>query len=159
MQGSLIEQRGKRSVVDALIRSCRDRDDISNQIARVAFAQDAQDWDAIGAVYVEGAVYVHPGGRLDGVAAIIELNRGALQVLDGSQHLIGTIDITVEGDTASSTAYFQAQHVRAGTPGGDLYLIAGSYADRWVRRAEGWLIASRNQTYQWCSGNHDVVAR
>ena len=40
-----------------------------------------------------------------------------------------------------------------------LYAIAGTYSDRWVRTAEGWRIEMRTQTYEWRSGNRDVVAR
>src|SRR3954451_20371290 len=107
------------SAVQALL----DRDEIASRIARLAYAQDEKDWDAVGAAYVAGAVYVHPGGQLEGAAAIVERTKSALGALDTSQHLIGSVDITVEGDSAASTAYFQAQHVRAGTPGGDLYVI------------------------------------
>lgn len=136
-----------------------DSDDIRNRIARLAYAQDEKDWDAVRAAYVEDAIYVHPGGRLEGVDEIVARTRKALESLDTSQHLIGSITITVSGDTASSRAYFQAQHVRAAAPGGELYAIAGSYTDRWVRTPEGWRIAERTQTYQWRSGNPDVIVR
>jgi len=136
-----------------------DRAEIADRIARLAHAQDDRDWDAVGAAFVVDAVYVHPGGRLEGVDQIVARTRNALQVLDASQHLIGSITVTVDGDTATSLAYFQAQHVRTGTPGGDLYAIAGTYADRWVRTPDGWRMTERTQTYNWRSGNRDVVAR
>ena len=141
------------------VRALQDRADITNRISRLAYAQDTKNWDAIRAAYAADAVYVHPGGRLEGADEIVDRTRNALQALDASQHLIGTISIYVEGDTASSLAYFQAQHVRADTPGGELYTIAGSYADFWVRTSDGWRIESRTQTYHWRSGNRDVVAR
>ena len=136
-----------------------DRAEIADRIARLAHAQDSRDWDGVGASFVPDAVYVHPSGRLEGVDQIVDRTRNALQVLDASQHLIGSISVTVDGDTATSTAYFQAQHVREGTPDGDLYAIAGTYADAWVRTPDGWRIESRTQTYNWRSGNRDVVAR
>lgn len=136
-----------------------DHAEICDRIARLAHAQDDRDWDAVGASFVSDAVYVHPGGRLEGVDQIVDRTRSALQVLDVSQHLIGSITVTVTDGTATSLAYFQAQHVRAGTPGGDLYAIAGTYADTWVRTPDGWRISSRTQTYSWRSGNRDVVAR
>ena len=136
-----------------------DREAIANGIARLAQAQDAKDWAGVESAYVTDAVYVHPGGRLEGAEAIVERTRHALEALDASQHLIGTISVTVDGDAASSVAYFQAQHVRAAATGGELYTIAGSYADRWVRTPHGWRIAERTQTYQWRSGNRDVIVR
>jgi hypothetical protein len=65
----------------------------------------------------------------------------------------------VDGDTARSVCYFQAQHVRTGCPGGDTYLIAGSYADKLTRTPGGWRITERVQTYAWRDGNRAVVAR
>lgn len=136
-----------------------DRSEICERIARLAQAQDGRDWGAVATSFVTDATYVHPGGRLEGVDQIVDRTRNALQVLDASQHLIGTITVTVDGDAATSRAYFQGQHVRAGTPGGDIYTIAGTYADTWVRTPDGWRISSRTQTYSWRSGNRDVVAR
>jgi len=82
-----------------------------------------------------------------------------LEPLDASQHLLGNTVVDVDGDDATSICYFQAQHVRAGTPGGDTYFIAGSYADRLVRTPQGWRIAERVQAYLWRDGNRAVVAR
>lgn len=141
------------------LRALEDRAEIAERIARLAYAQDDKDWAAVGAAYAPDAVYLHPGGRLEGADEIVDRTRAALDALDASQHLIGSVTVEVEGDTAASLAYFQAQHVRAGTPGGDLYTIAGSYADRWMRTPDGWRISARTQTYHWRSGNRDVVAR
>lgn len=130
---------------------------INNAIGVLAQAQDRQDWDAVGQAYLPDAAYVHPGGELQGAAAIVERTREALKHLDASQHLVGTVVVEVLGDTASSTAQFQAVHIRSGTPGGDHYTILGSYQDRWVRTPQGWRIQSRVQSYCWRDGNRDVV--
>lgn len=142
-----------------LVSVLQDRLDIADRIARLAHAQDAKDWEVIASAFVAGAVYVHPGGRLEGVDQILGRTRAALGVLDASQHLVGSITVEVQGDAAASRAYFQAQHVRHDLAGGDLYAIAGTYEDSWVRTTAGWRIASRTQTYTWRSGNRDVVAR
>ena len=68
-------------------------------------------------------------------------------------------DVQLDGDTARATSYFQAQHVRAGTPGGDTYIIAGSYSDTLARTPGGWKIAERVQVYLWREGNRAVVRR
>jgi hypothetical protein len=106
-----------------------------------------------------GRAGVRPPGRIEGVDGIVERARGALEPLDASQHLLGNTVVDVDGDDATSICYFQAQHVRAGTPGGDTYFIAGSYADRLVRTPQGWRIAERVQAYLWRDGNRAVVAR
>jgi SnoaL-like domain len=103
--------------------------------------------------------FVHPGGRLEGFEAILARTRSALESLDASQHLLGNVVTAVDGDTAHATSYFQAQHVRAGTPGGDTYIIAGSYTDTPARTSGGWKIAERAQLYLWRDGNRAVVSR
>jgi ketosteroid isomerase-like protein len=145
--------------LEQAVRELQDRLDVTELVVRCAHAQDARDWDQLAGVYADDAVYAHPGGRLEGAAAIVDRSRRALSGLDASQHLIGSISVSVHGHSASSFAYFQAQHVRTGAEGGELYTVGGSYADRHVRTPSGWRIAERNQTYHWRTGNRDVVAR
>ena len=85
--------------------------------------------------------------------------RAALEPLDASQHLLGNHVVTVDGDEARSQCYLQAQHVRSGTPGGDNYIIAGTYTDELRRGTDGWKIARRRLTVTWTSGNPTVLAR
>ena len=136
-----------------------DKQEIADLCARYTFALDQLDWPALRGCFTDEPVFVHPGGRIEGIDRIIERARGALEPLDASQHLLGNILIEVDGHDAASICYFQAQHVRAGTPGGATYLIAGSYADHLVRTTQGWRIAERVQIYLWRDGNRAVVAR
>lgn len=133
---------------------------IASLLARYARALDDHDWDTVASCFLPTAVFSHPGGAADGAAAIVERARAALTPLTASQHLLGTVVIDLDGDRASATSYFQAQHVREGAPGdGDTYLIAGTYHDDLVRTGDGWRIEQRHQTYAWRSGNRAVVAR
>jgi len=145
--------------VNSALAELLDKYQIADLCARYAYALDQKDWSALRACFTDAPVFVHPGGRIEGVDGIVGRARGALEPLDASQHLLGNIVIDVDCDDATSICYFQAQHVRAGTPGGDTYLIAGRYADRLVRTSQGWLIAERVQAYLWRDGNRAVVAR
>jgi 3-phenylpropionate/cinnamic acid dioxygenase small subunit len=136
-----------------------DRELVHDVLVRCALAQDAHDWDALSGCFEPDAVYVHPRGRIDGVDGIVERSRVALGALDSSQHLLGSIQVSVDGDEARSTCYFQAQHVREDAPGGPLYVIAGTYRDRMTRRSGQWRIGERVQSYTWRDGNPDVVHR
>lgn len=137
----------------------RARAEVHDTLIRLALAQDANDWEALTECFAPDATYDHPGGRLDGAVEIVERSRAALSRLDGSQHLIGTVLIEVDGDTAATTSYFQAQHVKRGTPGGDLLIIAGTYRDR-LRRLDGrWRVVHRTQEYSWRDGNPAVTRR
>jgi hypothetical protein len=63
----------------------------------------------------------------------------------------------VDADRATSTTYFHAQHVRHGTAGGDLLVIAGTYLDRLTCDDGRWQIVERTQRYTWRDGNPAVT--
>lgn len=136
-----------------------DRQAIAELCVQYTFALDTKDWSLLESCFAPDPVFVHPGGRLEGFAAILGRTSAALNPLDRTQHLLGNIDVEVDGDSGRASTYFHAQHVRAGTPGGDLYVIAGRYEDAVVRTDGGWRIRERVQSYQWRRGNRAVVAR
>jgi ketosteroid isomerase-like protein len=136
-----------------------DRQAVYDLVVGYVLALDQRDWETVSKCFASDAVFIHPAGRVEGPDAIVGRARAALDPLDASQHLLGSILVTVDGDDAQATSYFHAQHVRAGAPGGDLYVIAGSYRDRLRRGAEGWEIFERTQDYSWRSGNPDVIVR
>lgn len=105
------------------------------------------------------AVYEHPGGDLHGVDAIVDRTRTALTPLDASQHLLGTMLVTVADLDATAATYFQAQHIRHGVDGGDLYIIAGTYRDVLHCHDGKWRITRRTQEYTWRDGNPEVTRR
>lgn len=141
------------------VQTLLDRQAIAELCIRYTFALDAKDWALLASCFGPDPVFVHPGGRLEGFEAILGRTSAALDPLDATQHLLGNIDVAIDGATGRATTYFHAQHVRAGTPGGDLYVIAGRYEDAVVRTDAGWRIRERVQSYLWRSGNRAVVAR
>lgn len=136
-----------------------DRQEIADLCVRYTTALDTRDWALLESCFAPAPVFVHPGGRLEGFPAILHRTRTALTPLTATQHLLGTMVAEVDGDMARSVCYFQAQHVRAGTAGGERYIIAGRYADTLARTAGGWKITERVQAYLWRDGNRAVVAR
>lgn len=136
-----------------------DKQEITELCVRYTTALDTKDWALLRNCFTAAPVFVHPGGQLSGFDEILARTSAALNPLDATQHLLGNITVEVAGATARSICYFQAQHVRAGTPGGELYIIAGRYADSLERTPQGWRIAERVQTYMWRDGNRAVVAR
>jgi SnoaL-like domain len=142
-----------------VVQQIADRQEIAELCARYATALDTRDWALLESCFGPEPVFVHPGGRLEGFDAILHRTRTALAPLTATQHLLGTMVTEVDGDTARSVCYFQAQHMRAGTPDGETYIIAGSYADTLARTADGWKITERVQAYLWRDGNRAVVAR
>jgi hypothetical protein len=145
--------------MDADVQRLIDRQEIADLCVRYTFALDTKDWALLESCFTGTPAFVHPGGRLEGFEAILRRTRGALESLDASQHLLGNVVADVDGDTARATCCFQAQHVRAGTRGGDTYIIAGSYADTLARTPSGWKITERVQVYLWREGNRAVISR
>jgi ketosteroid isomerase-like protein len=141
------------------LRHVNDRQAVADLLVVYVLALDRRDWPSVAGCFAADAVFVHPGGRVEGPEAIVGRARAALEPLDASQHLLGSILVTVQDDEAQATSYFHAQHVRTGAPGGDLYVIAGTYRDRLRRHADGWQIVARVQEYSWRSGNPEVIVR
>jgi ketosteroid isomerase-like protein len=57
-----------------------------------------------------------------------------------TQHLVGTIDVSVEGDTATMTSEVHATHV---LPDGGMDVANGKYTDTVVMTSNGWRISKR----------------
>lgn len=99
------------------------------------------------------------GSELTGIDAIIERVDRVLTPLDDSQHLVSNHEVRLDGDRATCRCYFQAQHIRRGTDGGDNFIVAGRYEDDLARTTAGWRIARRVLVPMWSEGNPAVLRR
>jgi hypothetical protein len=136
----------------------RDRLDIIELHHRYAWALDHREWKQLEECFTAdgGVDYGDLGGEFRGAAEIAAFCRQALEGLDASQHLIGNTMIELDGDRATATCYFHAQHVFNGAPGGDTYIVAGTYSDVLARDHGGWRITRRTLSPSWTEGNPDV---
>lgn len=116
-----------------------DRSDIAEALARVAAALDERDWEVLGAAFTADA----RGYSAEGREAIVARVRAHLGGCGPSQHLLGNLRVTVDGDTATSLAYGRVYHVGLGERAGAFYECIGEYRDSWVRTAGGWLLTGR----------------
>jgi 3-phenylpropionate/cinnamic acid dioxygenase small subunit len=138
----------------------RDKQAIAEVCHRYALALDARDWAALRTCFTADATgYYRDQNPSQGYEAIETRIRNALAPLSSTQHLIGNVLVTLAGDEADSVCYLQAQHVRPGTDGGDTFIIAGRYLDRFARTPDGWRIAQRRLETIWTDGNPAVTAR
>jgi ketosteroid isomerase-like protein len=145
--------------VDDPTRSLLDREEVRAVCVRYATALDRRDWALLRQCFRPDVVADYEGiGTLEGYDAVEDVCRKALEPLAASQHLLGNHDVTVDGDVAHCSTYFQAQHVRPGAPGGDLFVVAGTYTDRMTREDDGWRIATRRLDVVWTDGNPAVLA-
>ena len=133
----------ERAIIDTTIAYC--------------WAIDPRRWDVLrDRVFLADAT-ASLGSPLEGVERIIARIDFALSPLDTSQHMISNHDVTIAGDTATSRCYFQAQHVRRDAEDGPNYIVAGIYADDFLRTSAGWRIRHRTLTVLWTDGNTKVV--
>lgn len=136
-----------------------DHYDVTAVAVAYTWALDTNEWAALDNVFHPDATADLGGGlpTLVGREAIVARIRQALEPLDDSQHLVGSHEVQVDGDTATHRCYLQAQHVRHAATGSPNYLIAGRYEDELVRTPSGWRITYRRLTVMWSDGNLEVV--
>ena len=77
--------------LDGDLRDVIDRQAVSDLLVRYVLALDSHDWEAVAGCFAPDAVFLHPGGQVAGPGAIVSRARAALEPLDGSQHLLGSI--------------------------------------------------------------------
>jgi hypothetical protein len=81
--------------------------------------------------------------------AFVAMAMGALRSHAANHHMLGQINLRLEGDAAFGEVYFQAFH-RIATDGKDFDLfIAGRYVDRYEKRGGAWKIAFRAEVNDW----------
>ncbi|MEO0031044.1 MAG: hypothetical protein RIS94_802 [Pseudomonadota bacterium] len=132
---------------------------IRDGLARFARVLDGKQWDALGDVFAHDLTFDYGLGEQAGIDALTLNMRRFLDVCGPTQHLIGSIAVTVApgGLAATSRAYVQARHQRADDPLGPVFDSNGEYVDRWERRAEGWRIVRRDALWQTQSGDAGVI--
>lgn len=142
------------------LQAIADRFQIEDVLARYCTALDSKRWAMLADVFAPDGVaeFGDLGGRHEGPHAIAEFVRSVLGGLDASQHLLGNEVVSVDGNRAVATCYFQAQHFLVSANGGNTYLVGGIYDDELVRTSEGWRIALRRLTPTWYDGNTGVVS-
>jgi len=145
--------------MDKALKTILDRQVICDLLNCYCWSLDDHAWERLATCFLPEAVgyYGEEIGEKVGYQAIEQLCRSALTPLDSSQHMISNIEIELGGDTARSRCYLQAQHYKAGTPGGDNFTLGGYYRDELVRTSEGWKIKRRELHTLWVDGNPAVL--
>ncbi|HMC68666.1 MAG TPA: nuclear transport factor 2 family protein, partial [Mycobacteriales bacterium] len=125
-----------------------DRDEIAELLARYAIATDRRDFDALRATFTPDGVATYGGVRCEGADAIVEHCRPVAD-FPVTQHIVGSVSITVDGDTASATSYTTVHVVRPVGTGHEVVHRGLSYDDRLVRTPSGWKFAERFHQVLW----------
>ncbi|WP_408591356.1 nuclear transport factor 2 family protein [Novosphingobium sp.] len=132
---------------------------IRDGLARFARVLDTKDWAALADVFAHDLTFDYGLGEQAGIAALTANMRRFLDVCGSTQHLIGSIVVTIDPGavTATSRAYVQARHQRRDDPLGPVFDSNGEYVDRWEHRPEGWRIVRRDALWQTQSGEAGVI--
>ncbi len=72
------------------------------------------------------------------------------------QHLTANHVVTVDGDKATCTANFTAQHFLPNDRGGNLWAVGGRYDYQLVRIQKGWKIYRCTIHVSWTDGNRQL---
>jgi ketosteroid isomerase-like protein len=140
------------------LRTLWDEREITHGLGRFARILDGREWGAVGEVFADDVTFNYGDGQeQSGIAAMKENFQRFLDVCGPSQHLLGSVVITVTGDTAISRAYVQARHQGAA---GKQHLFVdsnGEYIDGWERRPQGWRIVRRDAVWQMIQGDMSVL--
>lgn len=136
-----------------------DEREITRGLARFARVLDQKDWDALGDVFAEDVSFDYgTGGDRHGMVALVDNMRRFLDGCGGTQHLIGSIMVDVDGDRAVSRSYVQARHQGIGQKAHLFFDSNGEYIDQWERRPQGWRIVRRDAKWQMHMGDPSVLA-
>ena len=124
----------RRDILDAVHNYMRGQDRLDPAVQRKAFHDDA---------------HVDCGLFAGGPDEYVSFAQGFLADCKGSQHLIGQVQIRVDGDVADGEVYFMAWH-RIVEDGADKDLIMGGrYVDRYACRNGVWKIVRRRELIDW----------
>lgn len=144
--------------MDAMLQMLLDERAINRGLSRFARVLDTKDWDNLGDVFAHDIVFDYGSGTDEhGIDALRDQMTRFLDKCGGTQHLLGSILIDVDGDSAVSRSYVQARHQRVGDHAGPVLDSNGEYIDRWERRAEGWRIVRRDARWAAQTGDPAII--
>ena len=147
---------------EAIVKTLADKDAIAN--IRIKFARyiDTQNWsglttllaDRIDVDYSDFGVPAKTMTKED-FAALIRSTLSCEGIK--TQHYISNIDISVEGDFATSVAYVFARHYLPTEQGGSAFDLNGYYTEKLRRTNSNWLITAIKLSVLWTEGNPQQV--
>jgi hypothetical protein len=149
--------------LEARVKRIEDRQQISECVIRYAMSLDRADWDLFkdtiaDPIYIDFSDWSGMEARSWGREEWAGFARDVLTGFDQRQHISPNHVITFKSeDEAVCTSYMFAQHLLRGAPGGDTFIMRGSYTNVLARReGGGWEINSMTQHFSWGEGNEDI---
>ncbi len=150
-------------MAESKLRELADRVEIGETVGRFAQSADSRDWETLASLLAE-EVYRDYGSLTGqepdrkGARDLVEEWAATLGNLDATQHFVGPPTVTIDGDRATATAYFQAQHRLHNVTGGEKWTLGGRYDFAFERAGEGWKISGLTMIAMWGEGNQNIMA-
>lgn len=122
------------------LQELSDRAEIADVLTNYTIKVDTRDWAGLSEVFTEDAILDYtkvdgPKGNLAEVAPWIEKG---LAGFDRYQHILGQIEIKIDGDTATAKAYFTNPMVMASDGTETILEVGGYYLHKLRRTPAGW---------------------
>ncbi|HEY3833799.1 MAG TPA: nuclear transport factor 2 family protein [Acidimicrobiia bacterium] len=132
-----------------MVDSVADELAVRNLVARLSRNADIGDIDTYMSSFAADAEWNMPGSPTRGADAIraglIERRAtGAVGPGSNTRHMVSTVTVDIDGDTATSESYFQ--YLSDTTTNPTLRLV-GFYRDIFVRTSDGWRLSKRDITF------------
>ncbi len=139
--------------------SSNDEREILNKLGDFARILDSRRWQDVAEVFDADVSFNYGDGReQQGIEALTVNFKTYLDPCGPSQHLLGSIQLELQGEEAITRSYVQARHQGAGDKS-DLFLdSSGEYIDRWQRQASGWRIVRRDVQWAMLKGDMSVLS-
>lgn len=116
---------------------------IRERLIGIARGMDDRDWGGLARIIAHDAIADFGGGMVEGSAAIIDVFRRFLDPCGPTQHLLGNLIVSIDGEQAESKCYVSDMHIGAGTRAHLTYCTLGDYHDRWQKRNGEWWLVQR----------------
>ncbi len=146
--------------LNARIQRLEDRSAIIDVVIKYATSIDRADWEGYASIFTDP---VHIDFSEAGLPAadfprdqFIGFAKQGLEAWDARQHISPNHVVEFDDhdpDRAVCRSYMYAQHYKKGAPGGEFYLMRGSYDNHLLRTGDGWKIHSLTQHISWVEGN------
>ena len=125
------------------------RDEIYQLVCTYMRGQDRLDAATHRSVFWDDAELDY-GFYIGGPDGFVEFAQSALRNYDSCHHMIGQVQIDVDGDVAYGEVYYNAFHQGTDADGTRKNrVIAGRYIDRYEKREGAWQIAYRTELSDW----------
>lgn len=138
--------------------TARDERLILNTLCEFPRIVDRNDWTRVSEVFSHELSFNYGDGiEQTGLDALLDQFRKFHDRCSSMQHLLGSMQIEVDGNAAVTRAYVQARHQGKDDRSHLFFDTHGEYVDQWRRLPEGWRIVRRDATWTMFMGDPAVL--